>query len=426
MHRRTARERLPAAPERRLRIVRLDHDVTEQLAAEAEHRRVKHALLRRLPHVAGKAHHEHHVHRRLVVADDDTGRLKSAGRDVLKFQFAERHSFHHAARHPARGAAQAIVRRAWRNEFQDGAQHAVQDHLAAAEMDGSPERAERMPPAGRAARRDFEEQQIHAQRRENERGGERESHAEQNRGAHRIEHRMICQHEHAEAEDRRSRGDQHRGTRGGGSLRPPAPFVQFAGHQEHTVIFAHADDENDEHAVHQINRQAQPAHRAECPQQAEEQRQQHHDCQFDGAERKIDNRAHDDAGPQREMSQAVFRQPGDVIGERLRIEHDHSRQRTAQFARVIAVFQFDECADRGVVRAGRNALVQRLLQRCAAKHFQRQQLRLAREVLPEFPECLAAKTKLAADLLQGLAQRIGARGRPEFAPAAHVRSLRRL
>ena len=50
-------------------------------------------------------------------------------------------------------------------------------------MNSGLQRAEQMPPARRTGRRTFEEQQIHARRRDDERGDERANHAEQNRRA---------------------------------------------------------------------------------------------------------------------------------------------------------------------------------------------------------------------------------------------------
>ncbi len=307
-----------------------------------------------------------------MIADDNAGRGKSFARDVLKLQSAERHAFNHAARHPAGGAAQAVGRRTRRNDFQDGPQHVVEKYLAAAQVEDDPERHERMPPARGAARRILKQQQIHAQRRQNQRGHEGETHAEQHRHAHREQHRMIRNHQHPETKNCRERRDQYGGAGGSGKLRLPAPCIQLARQQEHAVILADADDEDDEYAVHQINGHAQPAHDAERPQQPKGQWQQRDHDQFGRAQGQKKKRRHHDAGPQRKVSESAFRQPGDVIGEGFVVEDDHFRQRRPELSRAGAILQFDHRTHRVVVRAERDPLVQRLLQRRAPKHLQRQ------------------------------------------------------
>jgi hypothetical protein len=74
MNGRALRQLLATAAQRRLRIVRLHHYMAGQLATDAEQRRIKHALLRRLSDITRHRDHQQHIHRRLVVADDDAGR----------------------------------------------------------------------------------------------------------------------------------------------------------------------------------------------------------------------------------------------------------------------------------------------------------------------------------------------------------------
>ena len=95
---------------------------------------------------------------------------------------------------------------------------------------------------------------------------------------------MTREHQHRETKQRGQRRDQHRGARGGDARRLAAPLIQFARHEEQAVVLADADDEDDEDAVHHVNRQSEPAHQAEGPQQAERQRQHHGEEQFHRAQ----------------------------------------------------------------------------------------------------------------------------------------------
>src|SRR5437867_4834988 len=109
MHASPFTEFFTASPQSGLRIVRLDHHMSEQLATDTEHRRVEYSLFRGLPHITREAYYKHYVYRRLMIADYNARRRKCFTRDVTELQVAKGQSLHQAARHPACNASQPII-----------------------------------------------------------------------------------------------------------------------------------------------------------------------------------------------------------------------------------------------------------------------------------------------------------------------------
>src|SRR5450756_660578 len=96
--------------------------------------------------------------------------------------------------------------------------------------------------------------------------------------------------QYSEAENGGRGRNQNRRTGGMDARRMSAPFIQLAGGEEDAVILAHADDEDDEDAVHDVDGQAEQAHEAKRPQQAKADGQQRGQDQFNRGKREINDR----------------------------------------------------------------------------------------------------------------------------------------
>jgi len=232
---------------------------------------------------------------------------------------------------------------------------------------------------------------------------------------------MFRKYQHRETEYRGERRDEHRGAGGGDALRSAAPFVEFARDEKHTVILADANDENDEHAVHHVNWQSEPAHCAKGPKKAEGKRQNSGNDKLNCAERKIDDGDDQNGNPERRMTKATAGEIGDVLGKGSLIQNDHFRHGSAKpRRRLYAIIQFEQRRYRVVARSKRDALVQDLVERRAAKHFEGQKFWFGFDALPENLERIRAKSHFGPDLRQHFSQLFSLFGGPKGAPALDV------
>src|ERR1051326_333530 len=80
------------------RFVRLNQNMSEHFAADAEHWIIKDAFLGSLADVTREADDKHDIDGGLVIANDDGGFREGFARDILEFEFSKRHPFHDPAR----------------------------------------------------------------------------------------------------------------------------------------------------------------------------------------------------------------------------------------------------------------------------------------------------------------------------------------